>query len=492
MSSRAEAVTSSRFDRQTLTLRWQGLAVKGEANTLDVEVAVTLHENDPLSRWRISVANRSKTYGLWCVSFPLFELAPIGGKAETNFVAIGRSRGVVAKDPFNDTNKYTLGFGTNSPCYWPGTYNMQFHALYDESGTGLYLATHDGEGHRKAYQLSPRPARQSLEYKVGHFPANMGLPAEDYRMSYDVCIGPFKGDWYDACQIYRAWAVQQPWCGKGPLATRQDIPRWFKESPLMFCTFSKEGDWRVTESRERMLAMLRFFGTELPLVWYTWKQFIPERTDYQKPGSPWKVPEARAHPPSNIHDGNYPALPALPSFSAACKAIRDAGGHVKPYVCSSIYDPGLDENAPFAAQAKPNAAKGPDGKIILAEAKKVSWQMCPHTAWWQQRLAETVTELIRREHAGGVYFDTFYGGNYSCAQCFDTSHGHAHGGGTSPYEGDRKLSDAVLGALKKADPEAVMTGESPSETAIDLLDGFLYRWVTWPDMAPLFATVYGD
>lgn len=183
VSSRAASVMSSRFEHQTLALRWQGLAVKGEANALDVEVSVTLSENDPLSGWRISVTNRSKTYGLWCVFFPMLELAPIRGKPETNFVAIGRSCGVVAKDPFHDANKYTLGFGTNSPCYWPGTYNMQFQALYDESGTGLYLATHDGEGHRKAYLLTPQATKQSLEYKVGHFPSNMGYPTEDFRMT---------------------------------------------------------------------------------------------------------------------------------------------------------------------------------------------------------------------------------------------------------------------------------------------------------------------
>jgi len=46
--------------------------------------------------------------------------------------------------------------------------------------------------------------------------------------------------------------------------------------------------------------------------------------------------------------------------------------------------------------------------------------------------------------------------------------------------------------MKSADHNAIMTGESPAETAIDFLDGFLYRWNTWPDMIPLFATVYGN
>ncbi len=46
--------------------------------------------------------------------------------------------------------------------------------------------------------------------------------------------------------------------------------------------------------------------------------------------------------------------------------------------------------------------------------------------------------------------------------------------------------------MKQTDPDTIMTGESPAETAIDLLDGFLYRWTVWPEMVPLMATVYGD
>jgi hypothetical protein len=317
----------------------------------------------------------------------------------------------------------------------------------------------------------------------------MGYPAEGYRMTYDVCIGPFRGDWYDACQVYRAWATRQLWCSRGPLATRADIPRWYKEAPVYFSTMSMKGNEQVIQSRDRMLAFLRFIGGELPLVWYTWKKHLPEMTDYNKEGSPWKVPTARPYPCGNIHDGNYPALPALPSFAGACKAIAAAGGHVNAYVCANIYDPGLNENAPLAAQAKPNAARDVNGNVKLAEANKVAWWMCNHTPWWQQRMAETVTELIKREHVGGIYFDTFYGG---LGQCFHTSHGHSHGGGNESYLGDRKLSEVVRGAMKKADPQSVMSGESPAETAIDLLDGFLYRWTVWPDMAPMFATVYGQ
>ena len=490
VTNRTGAKVSSRIDKQpsavTLRLRWEGLPVRQEQNALDVEVAVTVKQGDPLSTWRINVTNRSKTYGLWNVVFPVLELVPIGGSSPTNRYVLPYSRGTVAKDPFNSPYPH-FGYGRSGE--WPGGINMQFQALYDQSGTGLYLAAYDGEGYKKRFYFAVLPKRRVIEYKVGHYPANMGYPAEDYRMTYDVCIGPFRGDWYDACQMYRQWATKQQWCAPGPLATRKDIPRWYKEAPLALYTSSKEGEWRVDETRDRMIAMLEFIGTDLPIDWYTWKKHVPDKTHYNREGSPWKVPDARPYPCSNIHDGNYPLMPALPNFAAACKAIRERGGHVKPYVCAKIFDPGLNENSPFAAQAKPHARRHVDGKVVIAERNLVSWGMCFNSPWWRNRMAETVTELIKRENASGVYFDTFGGGS---VQCFHTAHEHSHGGGNDPYLGARKISEVVRGAMKKADPESVMSGENPAETAIDLLDGFLYRWTTWPEMTPLFATVYGD
>jgi len=493
VTSRAQARVSTRIDREgtvgALRLRWENLPVADEADALDVEVVVTLRAGDRLSRWRINVANRSRTYGLWSVVFPLFDVKAIGNRPETNAWAMGRARGAVTKDPFSSSPSRSFDIGTNSGCHWPGTFNLQFQALHDDSGQGTYLATHDGGGHKKTFYFTPFKDRLAIEYKVRHYPANMGYAAEDFRMPYDACIGPFQGDWYDACQLYRGWALRQQWCSRGPLGARTDVPEWYKFAPITYSAFSKKGDEVVMGRAQRMIDHLRFIDAKLPVVWYTWKKHFPEMTDYNKPGSPWRVPDARPYPCGNIHDGNYPLLPALPNFSKACRQIADAGGFVKAYVCARIYDQGLDENAPLAAQAKPNVVRDVQGALKLAERETVSWLMCYHTDWWRQRLADTVTALIQRENVRGIYFDTFYGGY---TQCFHTEHGHSHGGGADPYLGARKISAVVRGAMKKADPESVMSGENPAETAIDLLDGFLYRDTIRPDTAPLFATVYGD
>jgi len=484
---------SSSIDRKaseaTLHLWWKNIKVADQVDALGVEVTVTVKQGDPLSRWRINVTNRSTVYGLWEVAFPILKLQPIGAGSKTNYLTIPKCRGLVKDDPFNRKRGFSLG--THKGSFWPGSWDMQFNALYDDSSVGLYLAVEDGQGYAKRFYIDQDPAVQVMTYKVGHLPANMGYPAEDYTMTYDLCVGPFTGDWYDACQIYRKWAIKQQWCGKGPLLTRADVPKWFKESPMALKTSSAYGDrspQTVKALSDRIVAFLDFVGMDMPIDWYMWQQFFPDKASCQREGSTDRYPQDREHPSTNVHDGIYPVLPALDSFAAACKQMEKAGGHVKAFVPAKLYDPGLNENAPFAAEAKPNQIFKKDGKSHWAW-NGACWLMCYHTPWWQNRLKDEIVALVKNEGVHGMYFDTFYGGYQ---QCFDARHGHSHGGGNDMYLAARKLSEVVCGAMKQADSQTVATGEAPAETAIDLLDGFFLRWPVWPDMAPLLATVYGD
>ena len=469
-----------------LNLSWKGISILDQPEVLDVTVTVTIRQGDPLSRWRIDVTNRSIKYGLWEVIFPILELVPIGQGSSTNNFTIPRVRGIVANDPFNRPK----GFGVNSHegNLWPGTLNMQFHALYDDSGTGLYLAAYDGQGYRKKFYADKIADRQVMIYKVGHYPTNMGYPAENYQMNYDMCLGPFVGDWYDACQIYRRWALQQRWCQYGPLRIRKNIPKWYKQTPLVLKTQTPHGNDDVNMMRDWMLKVLNFIGMKMPIDWYIWQEFFPEMSMSSTPGCAEKVPEAVPHHDTNVHNATYPFMPALDAFSAACKQLFEAGGCAKAFVRVKLYDPGLDENGPFVKQARPNVLRNVDGRSIWAWHDS-TWAMCYHTSWWQQRLKGEILALMENENVHGIYLDTFYGGYY---HCFDTRHGHSHGGGNTFYNSARKVSQVLWQGMKAKDPQAIMTGENPSEVAIDLLDGFLLYWPVWADMAPLLATVYGD
>lgn len=52
-------------------------------------------------------------------------------------------------------------------------------------------------------------------------------------LGYEVALGAFAGDWYDAADIYKGWYETQK-DGRTPLHYREDVPEWLLDSP---CTW---------------------------------------------------------------------------------------------------------------------------------------------------------------------------------------------------------------------------------------------------------------
>jgi hypothetical protein len=471
----------------TLRLTWTKMDVREEKATLDAEVTVTLREGDPLSYWRINVRNRSERYGIAHVRFPLLLLRPIEN-AEDNAFLYPRSRGEQMESAFRMRN---------SEDFYPHAFNMQFQALYNkQSRKGIFLGTRDPAPSLMCIEVFNRV--DEITWRPTHFPPNIAFAEENFELPYDCVAGPFRGDWFDACQIYRAWALKQAWCRKGPLITRRDIPTWYKEAPLYFYTYltdSTEGTHSLPENLQIAAAHMREFlkwtGMRFPANFYGWNEIRPGLTSYDVPFSRWRVRGSgrwAGMRSENAYGGNYPKIPALNNFAAECKRLRDDGGMVSPYVCLEIFDQGPSDNAPYAAEAKPNMIRDLYGNIRMWGIEPV-WQPCPWTPWWQERLKETCVTLLNREHVGGIYLDTMQGSSFPC---YWISHGHSAGGGSSSTIGEHELVQQIHDAVKASDPEAIITGENSAEGMIDVIDGALQVTLTPDATTPLFAAVYKD
>jgi len=493
LNSTAQATPLHKFERAddaiSLRLEWRDLDLPGEPGAVDVEVHVTLRKGDPLSRWRIRVKNRSAQSGLWMVRFPVLRLAPTGPDHRDNVFLYTKDRGRVVENCFEAQPGFGFALDEDDRRDWPTHMGMQFQALYNAATRfGLYMATRDSSGYVKHLNVANRFTH--LEFGIGHEADNMGCPKEDYSMPYDFVIGPFKGDWYDACGMYRAWAVRQPWCRKGPLSTRTDIPKWLKEAPLMLRADSGFSAERTAGAAKAFREFVQFAQAPLPGSWYGWKELHSERTNYESPTSPWRRSAKRPWVCGNSHDGNYPALPALGNLSDAFRKLNSAGAHPAPYVCLQIYDPGQGENAPYAKEARPHVARDVNGEL-RAYGSEPSWLPCAVTPWWRERLKETCLELVRRDNAGGVYLDVMLGGMIK--RCFATEHGHTHGGGTYRTQGLHALVDTCREAIKAQNAETYVVGEDSAENMIDVIDCKQYMYTLHPDIQhPLFAAVYQD
>ncbi len=474
-----------------LHLQWKEMDVREDKGVVDVEATVTLRAGDPLSYWRIAVRNRGTRYGIERVRFPILNLAPIG-KAEDNVLIYPQSRGRLVENPF--TQRKIQG-------YYTCEFEMQFQALYNQrSGSGIYLATQEATPCLTHLQIACTPSE--IAWRPGHFPPNISFSEEDFTVPYDTVAGPFHGDWYDACQIYREWALKQTWCAKGPLSTRKDVPKWYKEAPLYFYTHLTDtalGTYSLDENLPIAAAHFREFlkwaGVPLPLQMYGWTEYHPELTTFNCPFDVHRMPGKELRPrrwagmPTNCaHVGVYPKIPALRGFSAECKRLKAEGGMVLPYLPCEMFDQGPSENSPYAAEAKPNVIRDLYG-ALRTWGGITTWQMCSATPWWRVRMKETGVLMVERENVGGLYLDTMRG---SCLPCYWTPHGHSAAGGSSMTVARHDYVKVIHEAVKAKDPEAIITGENPSENMIDVIDGMLI-YTLWPDTkAPLLATVYQD
>ena len=498
-SSAAKSVSSRREGTDSelvLRLEWKGIDVRENKGVLDAEIMVTLRAGDPLSYWRINVRNRSQRYGIERVRFPLLTLAPIG-KAEENVFLFPKWRGGLMENPFSQP----AGLGENyhtTGAFYPLHFNMQFQALYNkESNKGIYLGTRDSAPNLMNVQIINTPSE--IAWRPGHFPPNITFSNEDFPLPYDCVAGPFRGDWYDACQIYRKWAVKQPWCRKGRLSTRRDIPKWYKETPLFFYvalndsaegTHSPEANMHIGADHFR--EFLKWGGMRLPVNWYGWKQYTPDRNTFNVPFSGYRLRSKGRWvglPTDCAYVGNYPKPPALPGFSATCKSLREEGGMVCPYVILQMFDQGASENSPYAAEAKSHMSRGLYGSILKYGAYH-AWLPCVHAQWWRDRLKETCVLMLERENVSGFYLDVMHGAGQPC---YWTPHGHSAAGGSSMTEGMHGLAKGIRDAVKAKDPEVITTGEDATENMIDVIDGILYQRTLRPEnRAPIFAAVYQD
>lgn len=109
---------------------------------------------------------------------------------------------------------------------YPRTGHMQFMAYYSEQG-GIYFAAHDEKYNLKALEVRPLEKTLCLEHKV-----MPGGVLGKWEMGYDIVIGGFFGDWYDAADLYRNW-FEKSALKPVPLKENKTLPTWMDDSPVI-------------------------------------------------------------------------------------------------------------------------------------------------------------------------------------------------------------------------------------------------------------------
>ncbi|MCX6902471.1 MAG: hypothetical protein NTW03_03095 [Verrucomicrobia bacterium] len=158
----------------------------------------------PLARWRIA-AQVPEGFVLEAVRFPIITLRAPLGASDDDAAVLGSTKGGLVRHPA------AMKAGSSISIGQPGNMAAQFGCLYHPRG-GFFTAAFDGRGYPK--NLIASRAKEGLEFSWSRACFATGSVAQDY----DVVLATFAGangaptDWRDAADLYKTWALTQPWC----------------------------------------------------------------------------------------------------------------------------------------------------------------------------------------------------------------------------------------------------------------------------------------
>ncbi|MEQ8280697.1 MAG: DUF6259 domain-containing protein [Deltaproteobacteria bacterium] len=461
------AGVTPRFWRDAI--EWRGVPV-GVKGRIDVKVRWQT-VGDALHGW-IEVDNDT-TLSLTAVRFPIVRLRPTGSApADAHTLVMSRAFGRSQRNPFAGPLGY--GFGAHAGLEAPGP--MQFGAMIDDAGRGLYFATHDRDARHKRFFYVPSlsTADPFVSTFIQHVPENTVAAGNDYIQPYPVVLQTFDGDWWDAAQLYRAWAVQQVWTSKGPLATRTDYPAWLLETDAWV---RLDSHWAQQQEEAHLPTM----HAEIPLTrsavqHYNWF----EEGSWTDPGRPIPTTLAGdAQAMRNVDAEPFPYLNtiawdrAAPSFTPQIESFALKRWDGTPYTQTETVHLQSD-------------ATHPTDYTITA----TSVEVCATSAALTAQLVNQAVALVDEGNSAGVYLDQL--GGQVDRPCHDSTHGHPTGGGTYAADHVRSMLAQMRSGIAAVDPNAALAGEAIAETFVDLVDVRLNHYNLWPGEVPLWGVIYGD
>ena len=450
--------TALRKTRDGLEARWEQPV---DASLAGIAVTATAHadQRHHAWRWKFRVENRSAGWSVWRVAFPQLALADFGAR---DCVFVPQGSGVVKRNLGDRTFTYT-GKYTDAWCV------MQFMAAYREGEhpTGLYVAMHDPWGSRKEIVLHRDPGLESVRMKFDHPAPDMGRAGNDFVLSGEGVWQLLRGDWFDAAQIYKAWARKEAkWWPPLTAEGRADTPLWMRELNVW-----AQANGTPEECVTKVKDFQEFLGVPVGFHWYGWHQ-IPGDNDYP----------------------HY--FPAVTNFTEGVRELQRSRVFVMPYINGRLWDT-HDQGTndwQFTRLGRPAASKKENGEpYIETYASKESTGekvrlavMCPTTARWQQTVSNLVLRLLTEVGTSAVYIDQVAAATPML--CMDATHGHPLGGGHWWNEGYWKMLKDIRRAMP---PGAMLTSECNAEPFIRGFDGYL-TW-TWArdGQVPAFPAVYG-
>ncbi|MEN6496212.1 MAG: DUF6259 domain-containing protein [Thermoguttaceae bacterium] len=413
-----------------------------------VVCTVTATPGDPMLRWRIE-ASFPEGFVLENVRFPILTLrAPLAAE-HADALVLGATKGGVHHQP----SAWKPGRATSAA--QPGSLAAQFACYYDAAG-GLFTAAFDSRGYRKSVIASRTAEGLSIAWLHPCFVKT------SFALDFDVVQTTFRSeepatatDWRHAADLYKQWAVGQPWCAR-TFAARDDLPAWLKAGPAMV-RFHREA---LAEPKTIEAWLKTYWQGNVPakppliIAYWGWEKVAT-----------WITPDY------------FPFFPSDETFLELARLGRSIGGHTFLWPSGYHYTVTFkkqpdgtfawDDRARFDAEARAHAICARDGKVTISPRFWLQGgecaTLCPGDPWTIDWFNKIAVGLVQRG-ADMVQVDQVVGGNFP--PCYSKAHGHEPGPGLWTTEVFHKQLETMLAACRKVNPEAVVCFEEPNEQFI--------------------------
>jgi hypothetical protein len=417
-----------------LTARFQRLG------GMDLDAAITVRVEEPISRWSISVRNGAGI-AITDVQFPfLVARYRLGGAPGSEAVLRPFISGQLLRSPkpedLEPDSPHAWQFRPENHDTWhyPGLIFAQFLAYYNDRA-GLYVACEDASGAIKLIKAVHHGDGLRLGFAhVGDWP-----PSGSRDLGYDVVVRSFTGDWYAAAELYREWSLKQPWA-RAPLHLRKDVPDWLLDSPPhIVVRIQGEIDGGPTAPNREFLPYRKIVPLVEKVADRIGSRVVPVIMSWERPG-PWIYPDC------------FPPAGGEESLREFTRLARDRGWHIGTF-CNGTrwvthhFWSGYNGEDYYAERGGAKSVCRTHEQQPWPESWDGSWRPSYACCLGVPMTKEIAVDFVRRVLGCGLDWVQFLDQNVGCATfpCYAADHGHPPAPGKWMTAGMREL----LGAFRE-------------------------------------------
>lgn len=307
--------------------------------------------------------------------------------------------------------------------------------------------------------------QDTVRVAAQHLKPQTAATRRAFALPYGGIMRTFRGGWFDAAAIYRAWAKTTPWyaAAKRRFAGNvrlRDIALWF---------WNRGTSETVLPPVERARADA---GVPMALDWYWWHQnaYGMEGPYYWPPREP------------------------VERFTATVRRMKDLGIYSQVYVngmLSDCDDPRYSDE--FRREVRVRRDGSDDIWLFNPFLGRSSAWNCGEAPNFHAFHARQ-TETLAATGLDAIYYDMI--ANDAAGGCWSPHHAHPRGGGAFMVDGYRKM----IAEIRRRAPQCDLSSEEETESFLEDFDSLIVLYADYerlgrgvaPDveMPPVYPAIY--